>query len=68
MNDAAKIPAIPALIVYEETISPKRDDVIPSVRMSCGPSGITTMKSTMLVNCTEASMRRIISSSPRIGD
>ena len=33
---------------------------MPSVSSSCGPSGITTMKSTMLVNCTEARTSRMI--------
>src|SRR5262249_16831947 len=60
MNDAAKTPAIPALIVYDETIRPNCDEVIASVRFSCGPSGITTIKSMMLVNCTDASRSRSI--------
>ena len=30
-----------------------------SVLSSCGPSGITTMKSTMLVNCTDERMSRM---------
>ena len=34
-------------------------------RLSCGPSGITTMKSTMLVNCTAARTSRIRRSRPR---
>src|SRR5208337_2639586 len=38
---------------------------MPSVRLSCGPKGITTMKSTMLKNWTEARINSKISSRRR---
>ena len=38
---------------------------MPIVRLSCGPSGITTMKSTMLKNWTEARTRSRMSSRRR---
>ena len=53
--DEATSPATPAANVYEETISPNLVGSMESVRMSCGPSGMTTMKSTIVVNCTAAS-------------
>ena len=54
--DEAISPASPAANVYEETTSPNCAGPIFSVRISCGPSGITIMKSTIVVNCTAASM------------
>ena len=54
MIDDAIRPAAPAANVYDETIKPNCVGPIVSDRMSCGPSGITTMKSTILVNCTAA--------------
>ena len=48
--DEATSPAAPAANVYEDTIKP--NSLVPtfSVRINCGPSGMTIMKSTIVVN------------------
>ena len=61
MDDATS-PAAPAANVYEETINPNSVGPIPSDRINCGPSGITTMKSTILVNCTAAKTSKTVRS------
>jgi hypothetical protein len=55
-----------AAIVYEETMRPNSKVSMPRFGINSGPSGITTMKSTMLVNWTEARMIRAIRSRRRI--
>ena len=56
---------MPALIVYDETIKPNCEGLIPSVRINWGPRGITTMKSTMLVNWTDDSVSKSTASRRR---
>ena len=55
-TEDATSPAAPAANVYEETISPNWAGEMPSVRINCGPSGMTIMKSTIVVNWTAARM------------
>ena len=57
--DEATSPAAPAAKVYDETIRPNCAGPMSSVRISCGPSGMTIMKSTIVVNCTAARMNRM---------
>ncbi len=56
---------MPALIVYDETIRPNCSGLIPRVRINWGPRGITTMKSTMLVNWTDDSVSKSTASRRR---
>src|SRR5205809_885333 len=57
MNGAASKPTTPELTVYAATKALKWPGPMCSSRISCGPSGIRIMKSTMCVNCTAASSR-----------
>ncbi len=43
-------PAIPAANVYDDTTRPNCAVSMFIVRISCGPSGMTIMKSTIVVN------------------
>jgi hypothetical protein len=52
----ATSPAAPAANVYDDTINPNCAGSIRRVRINCGPSGMTIMKSTIVVNCTAARM------------
>jgi hypothetical protein len=61
----ATSPAAPAAKVYDETIMPNWAGVIAKVRINCGPSGMTIMKSTITVNCTAARIQRTIRSRTR---
>ena len=52
-------PASPAATVYAATTRAKRSVVRPIARLSCGASGMITMKSTIEVNCTVARTSKI---------
>ena len=56
MNIVATIPAKPAVKVYDETTQPNPAGDSPNDCLSCGPSGMMIMKSTMCVNCTAANV------------